>query len=68
MIFTFDDEYMGYVAEVPELPGCMSQGNTIEEATTNIKDAIQGVLLVMAQNGEPYVPKNGPVFVGEIAV
>ena len=68
VIFTFDEEYQGYVADVPELPGCMSQGKTIEEATTNIRDAIQGVLYVMAQNGEAYVPKSGPVFVGEIAV
>jgi predicted RNase H-like HicB family nuclease len=36
----FDDEYKGYVADVPALPGCMSQGKSIEEATENIKEAI----------------------------
>ncbi|MEO1431728.1 MAG: type II toxin-antitoxin system HicB family antitoxin [Cyanobacteria bacterium J06632_19] len=29
VIFVFDSEYQGYVAEVPELPGCVSQGKTV---------------------------------------
>jgi predicted RNase H-like HicB family nuclease len=29
VIFTYDPEYKCYVADVPELPGCMSQGKTI---------------------------------------
>jgi len=29
----------GYVVEIPELPGCLSQGDTIEEAYTMIQDA-----------------------------
>jgi len=53
-LFTYDPEYKGYVVEVPELPGCFSQGKTLEEATANIKDAIQGVLLVMSRHGEPH--------------
>ncbi|MFH0963132.1 MAG: type II toxin-antitoxin system HicB family antitoxin [Planctomycetota bacterium] len=36
----FDPEYKGYVAEVPELPGCMSQGKTIEQALKNVREAI----------------------------
>ncbi|MFH1306874.1 MAG: type II toxin-antitoxin system HicB family antitoxin [Candidatus Micrarchaeota archaeon] len=31
----------GYVALVPELPGCISDGDTKKEALTNIKDAIK---------------------------
>ncbi len=30
-----------YVVEVPSLPGCISQGKTIEEALENIKEAIE---------------------------
>ena len=41
------DEAGYYVAEVPALPGCLSQGNTYEEAITNIKEAIAGWLEVM---------------------
>lgn len=53
-LFTYDEECQGYVVEVPELPGCLSQGKTFEEAAANIKDAIQGVLHVMEKHGEPY--------------
>lgn len=34
------------VAECPQLPGCMSQGRTKEEAARNIRDAIQSVLML----------------------
>ena len=36
----YDPEYRGYVADVPELPGCMSQGKTIEQAIKNVREAI----------------------------
>ena len=36
-----------YVVEVPALPGCISQGKTIEEAKENIKEAIAGWIEVM---------------------
>ncbi len=36
-----------YVVECPSIPGCISQGRTIEEALDNIKDAIYGCLEVM---------------------
>jgi len=36
-----DPEDGGWVAEVPSLPGCISQGDTKEEAIENIRDAIQ---------------------------
>jgi predicted RNase H-like HicB family nuclease len=34
----------GWVAECPELPGCVSQGETREEALSNLSDAIAGVI------------------------
>ncbi|MCC5664699.1 type II toxin-antitoxin system HicB family antitoxin [Nostoc sp. CHAB 5784] len=36
----------GYWAEVPALPGCITEGDTIEEVMTNLKDAIEGWLEV----------------------
>jgi predicted RNase H-like HicB family nuclease len=36
----YDKEYRGYVVDVPELPGCMSQGKTVEKALKNVKEAI----------------------------
>jgi predicted RNase H-like HicB family nuclease len=43
------DEAGYFVAEVPALPGCFSQGNTREEALTNIREAIEGWLEVMEE-------------------
>ncbi|OBQ40548.1 MAG: hypothetical protein AN487_01435 [Anabaena sp. CRKS33] len=68
VIFTYDSEYLGYVAEVPELPGCVSQGKTLDEAIENIKDAIKGYLHVLEKHGKPYVPKESQSFVGEVLV
>jgi len=36
----------GYVAYVPALPGCISEGETLEEAKKNLLDALRGYLLV----------------------
>lgn len=36
-----DTEDGGWVAEVPSLPGCISQGETFEEALDNVRDAIE---------------------------
>lgn len=41
------DETGYYFAEVPALPGCVSQGRTITEAKENIREAITGWLAVM---------------------
>jgi predicted RNase H-like HicB family nuclease len=40
----------GFWAEVPALPGCVSQGETVEELRTNVREAIEGWLL--AEDGE----------------
>ncbi len=42
----------GYVAFVPVLPGCVSQGETFEETTKNIKDAINGYLAVLREDND----------------
>ena len=68
VIFTFDLDYEGYVTEVPELPGCVSQGKTMDEAIENIKDAIRGYLYVQAKHGNPYVTKKSQSFIGEVVV
>ena len=51
VIFTYDPEYEGYIAEAVSLPGCVSQGKTMDEAIANIKDAIQGYLYVEEKHG-----------------
>ena len=41
------DEAGYFVAEVPALPGCLSQGTTKDEALQNIREAVEGWLEVM---------------------
>ena len=36
----------GFWAEVPALPGCVTQGETVEEVTANLREAIEGWLAV----------------------
>lgn len=40
-------EDSGYVVHCPAIPGCHSQGNTIEDAIDNIRDAIKGCISVL---------------------
>ena len=49
IIYPGEDGY--WVAECPSLPGCISQGKTKEEAVTNIKEAIQGYIAALEDDG-----------------
>ena len=53
------DEDGMFVAECPNLPGCISQGRTREEALANIRDAMQGYLASLEKHGEPVPPPIG---------
>ncbi|MCK4859087.1 MAG: type II toxin-antitoxin system HicB family antitoxin [Candidatus Omnitrophica bacterium] len=59
-------EDFGYVVHCPAIPGCHSQGNTIEEAVENIKDAIKGCLSVLDK--ETLLEKSKEVGTMEVAV
>jgi len=50
------DEDGIFVAEVPALPGCISQGQTREEAVDNIKEAIAAYLESLKAHNEPVPP------------
>ena len=50
-----DDE--GYLAYSPTLPGCFSNGKTIEEARINVREAIQQHVESLLSHGQP-VPQN----------
>jgi predicted RNase H-like HicB family nuclease len=47
------DETGVIVADCPAIPGCVSEGRTEEEATSNIQEAIRGRLESRAANGMP---------------
>jgi antitoxin HicB len=48
-----EDEGGGYLIEFPDLPGCMSDGATIEDAITNGLDAMRGWIEAMRAEGHP---------------
>jgi predicted RNase H-like HicB family nuclease len=49
IVYSGEDGY--FVAECPSLPGCISQGETREEAIANIKEAIAGYIAALKEDG-----------------
>ena len=52
----FRDDDGIFVVECPILPGCISQGNTRDEAILNIQEAIQAYLESLKKHNEPIPP------------
>lgn len=55
LLYPGEDGY--FVAEVPSLPGCVSQGKSREEALANIEEAVSLYIEVLQDRGEP-VPED----------
>ena len=51
IIYSGEDGY--WVAECPSLPGCISQGQTKEEAVANIREAIRAYIAALEEDGLP---------------
>ncbi len=58
-VILYTDEDGNWIAEVPSLPGCGSDGKTREEALENVRDAIEGYIEALEQDGLP-VPEAPP--------
>jgi len=56
----------GYTVYVPSLPGCISEGDTYEEALTNVKEAIKGWIEVSEQFGDEIPQSNVNPGVGSL--
>ncbi len=52
------EEGGGYLVEYPDIPGCMSDGETIEEAIANGREALRDCVAVFQESGRK-VPKPG---------
>ncbi len=50
------DEDGVFVATVPSLPGCVSQGDTRDEALRNVREAIEGYVESLRERNEPIPP------------
>ena len=59
IIIYWSREDEAFVAEVPELPGCMAHGDTQEEALANIKEAMRLWLDTAREFGDPIPEPRG---------
>lgn len=57
----------GYWAEAPALPGCYSQGESIEETIKNIREAIEAHIEALKEEGQE-IPEEGEFVIGKIKV
>lgn len=58
LLLTPDPEEGGYTVTVPALPGCITEGDTVEEVIENAKEAIALYVEDLEASGEP-VPEEG---------
>lgn len=63
-----EPEDAGYLAYSPTLPGCFSNGATIEEAKRNIREAVQQHVASLASHGQPIGQHEHLVHVEELTV
>ncbi|MCS6806989.1 MAG: type II toxin-antitoxin system HicB family antitoxin [Blastocatellia bacterium] len=53
LVYLEPAEEGGYIISAPALPGCVTQGETREEALRMIQDAIRGYIASLRKHGEP---------------
>lgn len=58
----------GYTVTVPSLPGCISEGDTFEEAKENISDAIKLFLEDLAADGEEIPEGDSKTFIAPVSI
>jgi len=57
----------GFWSEVPALPGCYSQGETIDETLRNTKEAIESYLIALKED-QLAAPVEEDIFIGKVRV
>ena len=56
LVYIEPAEEGGYIAVCPALPGCVTQGESVEDALALAKDAIEGYIQSLKKHGEPVPP------------
>ncbi len=56
-----DPDEGGYSVEVPALPGCFTDGRTVEEAICNAKEAVEGYILSLMDDDLPVPDESNSV-------
>lgn len=67
-VIVHPDEEAGYWTEVPALPGCGSQGDTVDEALENTKEAILLMVGYLKDKGQPIATERDVIFKVNVAV
>ena len=67
-VFEPDEERGGYTVTIPSLSGCISEGDTFEEALHNIQEAASLYLEVMGKHKEEIPEENRGVIVSPVQV
>ncbi len=61
-VVIYEAEEGGYWAKVPALPGCYSQGETLEETLENVTGAIESYILALRSDGQEISVEKAPQF------
>jgi len=59
LIIYWSDEDQAFVVEVPELPGCMADGETYEQAVANVRQVIAEWIETARETGRPIPEPRG---------
>lgn len=62
------EEPQRYNVRVPALPGCLTYGESIEDALANVREAITGYVESLVAHGEPVPVEEHPIIATTVAV
>jgi predicted RNase H-like HicB family nuclease len=65
-VLIYPGEVGYWIAEVPSLPGCISQGKTRDEALENVKEAIELYIDVLREDGKTIPEDIAPIEVATV--
>jgi predicted RNase H-like HicB family nuclease len=66
-VILHEAEEGGYWVEVPSRPGCLSQGETVDETLANVADALRSHVEALREDGQP-VPDDKGFLLGRVSV
>ena len=66
-VFVMKERGRGYWVQVPALPGCFTNGDTIDEALRNAKEAIESHIIALEEDGQE-VPVERPAAISSVKV
>ena len=68
VLFEWNEDVGGYTVSVPALPGCITEGDNLQEAMGNAREAIIGYLEALKAKGEPVPSEDPQMFFGDVEV